>query len=222
MADDDKTHPAARPASEAELRPSRSTTIAIGAALLAGVVFAIVRAPRRPPEASPVDGPPAPQSSTTTPPADRLASAIRELESLPPLEPPSLDKIWAALDGVAATDKGQKLPDGTLPPPLPESAPKSVRFGVVLVRYQGAQLAPADAPSRDAALSRATLIAELARSDFAAAVKAGDPGSATDIGLVRRGILEPGTQYVLFTLAPGATSPVLDTPRGFWIVKRIR
>ena len=65
-------------------------------------------------------------------------------------------------------------------------------------------------------------VAELAKTDFAAAVKGGDQGSALDIGAVHRGILEPGTQYVVFTLPPGSVSEVLDTPRGFWIVRRIR
>ena len=41
-------------------------------------------------------------------------------------------------------------------------------------------------------------------------------------GAVQRGILEPGTQYVVFTLPVGSTSEILDTPRGFWIVKRLK
>jgi hypothetical protein len=97
-----------------------------------------------------------------------------------------------------------------------------VRFGVVLVKYHGAQLAPDAAPARGVCLERARTLARLARDDFPAAVRGGDKGSREDVGTVRRGVLEPGTEYVLFTLPVGGTSEVLDTPRGFWIVRRIK
>lgn len=204
----------------AEDRPSRQTSVLVGVAMLAALfLFIFVR---RPPKLAPAPvAPPAPPMSSVNP-ADQLASAMAELEKLPLAEGPPLAKIHEALEGAGASDKGYQLPDGKFPPPLPADAPRVVRIGVVLVRYQGAQLAPPDAPSRDASLVRAKQLGELAKADFAAAAKAGDTGSAVDLGAVHRGILEPGTQYVVFTLAPGAVSEVLDTPRGFWIVRRIR
>jgi hypothetical protein len=147
---------------------------------------------------------------------------MAELQALPPIEPLPLGKIHEALEGAGSSDKGYKLPDGRVPPPLAADAPRVVRIGVVLIRYQGSQLAPASAPSRDDALARAQTLATIAKADFASAVRGGDQGSAADIGAVQRGILEPGTQYVVFGLPVGGTSEILDTPRGFWIVKRLK
>lgn len=204
----------------AEGRPSRQTSVLVGLAMLTALVFVIFL--RKPPKIAQAPPAPPPAPVYTTNPADQLSSAMAELEKLPLGEGPPLAKLHEALEGVGASDKGYQLPDGRFPPPLAAEAPRAVRIGVVLVRYAGAQLAPLDAPSRDASLVRAKQLAELAKTDFAGAVKAGDQGSALDIGAVHRGILEPGTQYVVFTLAPGAVSEVLDTPRGFWIVRRIR
>jgi hypothetical protein len=96
-------------------------------------------------------------------------------------------------------------------------------MGVIQFAYLGAELAPGNAPSRTEAYERATRVLELAHTDFAAAVRKGDPGSATDLGEVPRGVLEPATEYVLFTMKPNTThDKVLDTPRGFWIVRRNR
>jgi hypothetical protein len=95
--------------------------------------------------------------------------------------------------------------------------------GVIQFVYRGAEFAPGSAPSRAEAYERATHVLELAITDFAAAVRKGDPGSATDLGEVPRGVLEPLTEYVLFTMKPNTTyDKVLDTPRGFWIVRRNR
>ena len=96
-----------------------------------------------------------------------------------------------------------------------------VRFGVILVHYRGAQAAPPTARSKDEALALARTLAEAARTDFKAQVSKGDPGSMDDAGRIPRGVLEPATEYALFTLSPGSVSDPLDTPRGFWIVKRI-
>ena len=49
----------------------------------------------------------------------------------------------------------------------------------------------------------------------------GDSGSIEDLGRVPRGVLEPAPEYVLFTMPAGAVSDPVDTPRGYWIVKRI-
>ena len=104
---------------------------------------------------------------------------------------------------------------------LPSTAPKIVRFGVILVQYRGAQGASPTARTKGDALPLARSIAEVAKVDFKAAVAKGDTGSTDDAGRMPRGVLEPGPEYTLFTLERGGVSDPIDTPRGFWIVKRI-
>lgn len=122
---------------------------------------------------------------------------------------------------------GTLLLSGEAPPGLATDAPKSVVFGVVLVTYRGAQGAPgtarvpATARSREAALELAKELAELAKTDFKAAVAKGDKGSMENAGRLPRGVLEPAPEYVLFSLPKGGVSEPVDTPRGYWIVQRI-
>jgi len=116
---------------------------------------------------------------------------------------------------------GWLMPDGRLAPPLPTDAPRSVRFGVVLVAYAGAEDAPRGARTKKDALELADKLAVEAKSDFHAAVRRGDDGSADDVGSMQRGVIEPAPEYVLFTLPVGGVSDPVDTPRGYWIVKRI-
>lgn len=123
---------------------------------------------------------------------------------------------------------GTLLISGEAAPALPADAPKSVVFGVVLVTYRGAQgppgaaRVPATARSREAALTMAKELAELAKTDFKAAVGKGDkPGSMDNAGRIPRGVLEPAPEYVLFSLPKGGVSEPVDTPRGYWIVQRI-
>jgi parvulin-like peptidyl-prolyl isomerase len=52
-------------------------------------------------------------------------------------------------------------------------------------------------------------------------VLSADPGSAEDVGRIPRGVLDPRTEMAVFSLPPGTVSDVLETPRGYWIVKRI-
>lgn len=130
----------------------------------------------------------------------------------------------AAVDELApgAGSEGfETLPDGRRVPELPATAPKSVGFGVVLITYEGAQSAPKDARSKaDAKLKAISLLAE-AKQDFAAAVSRGDRGSRADAGHVPRGVLEPAVEYPIFLLEKGAIHPEpIDTPRGYWIVRR--
>lgn len=124
---------------------------------------------------------------------------------------------------------GGTMPDGTPVPPLPLGVPRSVRFGVVLVSYAGAQPSAAGGgrqPTRSKAEARALAekLLATAQTDFHAAVQQGDPGSSDDVGHVKLGVLEPAPEYVLFTLkgdgGPDVAGPV-DTPRGYWIVKRL-
>jgi len=105
--------------------------------------------------------------------------------------------------------------------PLPSGTPKTVRFGVILVQYRGAQQAPGITRSKEEALTLARSLAESAKTDFKAQVAKGDPGSMDDAGRIPRGVLEPPAEFALFTLSPGSVSDPIDTPRGFWIVKRI-
>ena len=116
---------------------------------------------------------------------------------------------------------GWRLPDGKMPPPLPEGTPKHVKLGVVLITFAGVQGAPPGARSKKDALEAAQKLASDARTDFHAAVIRGDSGSADDIGHILRGVLELGTEYVAFTMPAGTVSEPLETPRGFWIIKRL-
>jgi hypothetical protein len=127
-----------------------------------------------------------------------------------------------AAEGISNVDAGgMVLLSGEAPPPLPADAPKSVTWGVALVAYRGAQGAPASARTHDEALALAKDIAETAKTDFKAAVAKGDKGSMENAGKMPRGVLEPAPEYVLFSLAKGDIGGPVDTPRGFWIVRRI-
>jgi hypothetical protein len=124
---------------------------------------------------------------------------------------------------------GGTMPDGTPVPPLPLSVARQVRFGVVLVSYAGAQPSAAGGGravtrSKSEALALAQRLAVTAQQDFHAAVQQGDPGSSDDVGHVKLGVLEPAPEYVLFTLSGDggvAVGGPVDTPRGYWIVKRL-
>jgi len=116
---------------------------------------------------------------------------------------------------------GFRMPNGSEVPPLPEGSPMKVRFGVVLVSYGGAEMASPTARSKHDAEELARKLAEDAQTDFHAAVRRGDDGSADDVGKVTRGILEPAPEYILFTLGVVKVDGPVDTPRGYWIVKRI-
>lgn len=105
--------------------------------------------------------------------------------------------------------------------PLAQGAPRRVRFGVVLVEYEGAQGASKKARSKKEALDLAGRLAADAKTDFHGAVQRGDSGSAEDLGFVHRGLLEPAAELVLFSLPVGGVSDPVDTPRGYWIAKRI-
>lgn len=104
---------------------------------------------------------------------------------------------------------------------MPTTAPRSVKIGVVLVAFVGAEGAPNSARPKPEALKHALSLVETAREDWKAAVKAGDQGSAEDIGRMPRGVLETATEIVVFSLGKGDVSEPLETPRGYWIVKRL-
>lgn len=124
--------------------------------------------------------------------------------------------------GVAPFTEGfETFADGGKVPELPNSAPQQLSFGVVQFTYQGAQFAGSDARTKELSRQKAEATLELAKHDFSAAVGKGDRGSTTDAGRIPRGVLEPPIEYVLFTLDKRTVYPsVIDTPRGFWIVRR--
>jgi hypothetical protein len=107
---------------------------------------------------------------------------------------------------------------------LGAGAPRGVRFGVILVAYDGVETLNGDHPphrSKAEAKTLADKLDEDAKSDFHGAVQRGDNGSSDDVGRVPRGVLDANTEYALFSLPVGGISAVVDTPRGFWIAKRL-
>lgn len=168
---------------------------------------------------------------TVSAPADAGVEADADADAGPPSA--ALDAADAGSDGgggapaesgpeqAERSDAGVTLLSGEAPPSLPADAPKKVRFGVVLVQYRGAQGAPPTARTKEAALALAKELAELAKTDFKAAVGKGDKGSTDDLGYIPRGVLEPAPEYELFSLPKGGVSGPVDTPRGFWITRRI-
>ncbi len=101
-------------------------------------------------------------------------------------------------------------------------APKAITIGVILVQYKGAQGASRKARSKEAARKLASEIAEKAKEDFEAAVKLGDRGSVAKGGKIYRNILRPRLEYTVFSMEKGAVSGPVNTPRGFWIIRRIK
>jgi hypothetical protein len=141
--------------------------------------------------------------------------------------PPPIGSIERQVETALAPDEGggqgfDVLPDGRKAPPLPDTSPQSVTFGVVQVTYEGAQFVEKGARTKEQARQKAAGLVELAQKDFEAAVQKGDRGSRANMGRMHRGILEPAVEYLLFTLPKGTVyAEPVDTPRGFWIVRRI-
>ncbi len=150
--------------------------------------------------------------------AEPLASAVA---SSAPASAPAGGDAGSSLDSGPAHDRFSTLPDGGSVPELPSGAPNSVKFGAILFAYQGAQFAGAHARSKSEALEKARAAVPQAQKDFSEAIKLGDPGSTAEAGRLPRGVLEPSVEYVLFTMDRGEVhdQPV-DTPRGFWVVRR--
>lgn len=150
-----------------------------------------------------------------------LGAALSADGGLPLLLTDLLNEPGVRVDaGVGAT-----LFDGSPVPPLPLNAPRQVRFGIVLVSYEGAQPSPTSGRVSTRSKADARALAQklyaTAQQDFHAAVQQGDGGSSDDVGRVKLGIMEPAPEYVLFTLPIDGVGGPVDTPRGFWIVKRI-
>ncbi|MBL9028064.1 MAG: peptidyl-prolyl cis-trans isomerase [Myxococcales bacterium] len=132
--------------------------------------------------------------------------------------PPAPEPATAAPAGGGGAGPG--LPQGEETAPLASGAPRQVVFGVALVWYRGAESAPSNARSKDEARALAESIAEEAKKDFGAAVKRADTGF-DDAGAIQRTVLEPAAEAVLFSLEAGAVGGPVDSPRGFYVFRRI-
>ncbi len=176
----------------------RSTSIALGALVVAVVAGLLIRSGHR------------------TPPPERPTWAAALSASSAVIPVPALSVSVLPFPSALASP----TPSASMRK-LPTSAPKTLHFGVVLVQYRGAQFAPDQAPYKPDALQRARQLAEVAKRDFKAAVAQGDPGSVEDAGRLGRNILEPAAEVELFSLAPGGVSDPVDTPRGYWIARRL-
>ncbi len=163
---------------------------------------------------------------TITSDGTRVRSAVDATASASAAPPSSAAADAAAPPAlpIAELDAGLFLPTlsfGDAGLALPSSAPRSVKLGVVLVQFAGVEGAPTSARSRADALALAERLSAQARTDFHRAVSSGDPGSSDDVGRMPRGVLDLRTEVAVFGLASGDVSDVLETPKGFWIVKRI-
>ncbi len=153
-------------------------------------------------------------------PSARPSSAAPAASSAAPLEGFPLEEAPSASPAHPFSGY-DTLPDGKKIGELPGDAPRSISFGVVLVTYKGAERAPTNARPKPEALEMAKRLATDAKGNFDEAVKKGDPGSHGDAGSVPRGVLEPVLEYVLFSMKKGEVySDPIDTPRGYWIVRR--
>lgn len=190
----------------------RWTSLAFGLLFVAAVMGLVVASQQ--PESDPATA------------GSASASAAAPSASVEPVENPVAVDAEVPMDAGVESAKSSAfntLADGGPVPKLPEDAPKRVQIGVVLFQYKGAQGAPSNARSKESAREKAEDAVELAKKDFDEAVKLGDPGSLPNAGDIPRSVLEPVIEYTVFTMEPGAVHPEpLDTPRGYWIVRRIK
>jgi hypothetical protein len=194
----------------------RTTSVTVGLLFIAAVAAVAVLGlrPKREPELA---APPKPSVSAL---AATSASAAPSGSGLP-TNADAPDGDGAVPGELAVTEGFENFPDGGKVPELPASAPARIGFGAVIFQYKGAQNAPTDARTKEEARKKAAETIELAQKDFAAAVAKGDKGSTTDAGRLPRGVIEPPIEYVLFMLEKGKVHPEpLDTPRGYWVVRR--
>ena len=153
--------------------------------------------------------------------AARIAAAEKENEEK--LDPATIAAAAAPAPALLGVNRFLRMADGRAVPPLPSEAPQRVKLGLVIFRYKGAQAPPASERSKDEALALAKKAIETAREDFAQAVDLGDSGSDENLGWMGRGVLEPTVEFAVFSLGTGAVSEEpIDTPRGYWVVKRLR
>lgn len=160
-----------------------------------------------------------------------VQDTVTATENSAAAEPPQVEESPEPMQEVPAAapapERGivdfGRMPDGSLVPPLPASAPQKVRIGVALFRYRGAQGASPGDRSREEALALAERATQAAQEGFRRAIAQADPGSNEDIGWVKRGVLERRVEHEVFSLPVAGISPEpIETPRGFWVVRRTR
>ncbi|MCK5065604.1 MAG: peptidylprolyl isomerase [Candidatus Fermentibacteraceae bacterium] len=110
---------------------------------------------------------------------------------------------------------------------IPVEQPEMIYASHILIPFQGAQNAPADAMSREEARAELEVIAdsisgELITFQDAAANHSSCPSSERGgmLGAFPRGAMVPEFEEVAFALEPGEISHVFETPFGFHIVLR--
>lgn len=191
----------------------RWTSVAYGLIFAAAVAIVVWQARAPGHAASSLPGPAGSGSAAPSPSAGSTAAEVEEPDA-------GNGPAVGTADGGDASAFAF-LADGRPAPPLPATAPKSVDFGVILFSYRGAEAAAKSAPTRQEALEKARIVLEDAKKDFADACKKGDRGSTADAGRIPQGVLEPAVEYVLFTLTKDTVyKEPIDTPRGWWIVRR--
>src|SRR5262245_45733152 len=111
------------------MQPSKPVALGALALVLVGFALVVTRAQRSSPPA-----PAAPASAPASAPAPAASTAPPAASAADPTDadPPPPDEF--------ATVGFDTLPDGRKVPPLPDSAPQMVSFGVIQFTYQGAQL----------------------------------------------------------------------------------
>jgi len=158
---------------------------------------------------------------------NQKASDIAAPSAIPSVSVPKSAESAPAADQALTPGEPSAAPSASSEPPsantLPATAPNDVVFGAILITFEGAQGAPSKARPKQAALELAHRILATAQTSFDDAVKMGDPGSMANAGSMRRGILETNVERALFTLEKGAVfSEPVETPRGYWVMRRIR
>lgn len=168
------------------------------------------------------------ESGKTRPKAQEPAPVVKTATPDPVEDTPSVEApaepaaISVNVDPSLQSKRFALMADGSPVPPLAKDAPDKVKLGIVLFRYDGAEAPPKSDRPKAEALRLAQAAVTQAKDDFAAAVRLGDRGSDENIGWFTQGILEPAVQYAVFSMAKGAVSEPIDTPRGYWVVRRVR
>lgn len=183
----------------------RLTSASVGLAAVLSLVFLACEKSPPPPEEKPAQETELEASTEKEP-----SPEVEPLPAATPEPPLSLSRFYVQADGTPF-------------PALPSTAPQRVKIAVALFAYAGAQGVPENFRSREAALELAQKALSAAEPDFAAALAQADPGSQADLGFIKRGVLEPSVEQVVFQLEKGkVVKEPLDTPRGFWVVRRIQ